>query len=58
VAGRIVSEVFLTQMAIDKSSYLNRKPRWTPSVEHEGEFTMGDFLNFAGVTEEEEEEEE
>jgi hypothetical protein len=52
VAGRVVAEVLLTQMAIDPNSFLNRNPRFMPTVEHEGEFTMGDFLQFAGVVEE------
>jgi hypothetical protein len=58
VGGRIVAEVFLDQLGVDPNSYLNAKPRFTPSVEHEGAFTMGDFLNFAGVVELEDEEEE
>ena len=58
VAGRIVAEVFLTQIDVDKTSYFNAKRRWSPTVEHVGAFTIGDFLNFAGVVEEEEEEEE
>jgi hypothetical protein len=51
VAGRVVAEVLLTQMAIDPNSFLSRNPRFTPTVKHEGEFTMGDFLQFAGVVE-------
>jgi hypothetical protein len=64
VGGRIIAEVFLTQLGIDRNSYLNASKSgrgnvgFTPSVEHEGEFTMGDFLTFAGVVELEEEEEE
>jgi hypothetical protein len=57
VGGRIIAEVFLTQLGIDQSSYLNATRRFTPSVEHEGAFTMGDFLTFAEVVELEEEEE-
>ena len=58
VAGRVIAEVFLTQIAIDPDSYLNARRRFTPSVEHTGpEFTIGDFLTFAGVVELEEEEE-
>ncbi len=57
VGGRVIAEVFLTQLGIDPKSYLNARKRFTPSVEHEGAFTMGDFLNFAGVVELEEEEE-
>jgi heme peroxidase len=56
VGGRVIAEVFLTQIAIDPASYLNARRRFTPSVEHTGpEFTIGDFLTFAGVVEEEEE---
>jgi hypothetical protein len=58
VGGRIIAEVFLNQLGIDPNSYLNARPRFKPSVEHEGAFTMGDFLTFAGVVELEEEEEE
>ena len=62
VAGRIVSEVFLTQLAIDRSSYLNAPGGWTPTLVEEGEeaeeFDIAAFLDFAGVVEEEEEEEE
>jgi len=57
VGGRIIAEVFLTQLGIDQSSYLNATRRFSPSVEHEGAFTMGDFLTFAEVVELEEEEE-
>jgi hypothetical protein len=56
VGGRIIAEVFLDQLGIDPNSYLNAKRRFTPTVEHEGAFTMGDFLTFAGVVELEEEE--
>jgi hypothetical protein len=57
VGGRIIAEVFIDQLSIDPASYLNARRRFTPSVEHEGAFTMGDFLSFAGVVELEEEEE-
>jgi hypothetical protein len=56
VGGRVIAEVFLTQIAIDPDSYLNARRPFTPSVEHEGAFTIGDFLTFAGVVELEEEE--
>jgi hypothetical protein len=56
VGGRIIAEVFLDQLAVDPNSYLNARGGFTPSVEHEGAFTMGDFLTFAGVVELEEEE--
>jgi hypothetical protein len=64
VGGRIIAEVFLNQLAIDRDSYLNAKRSgrgnrgFRPTVEHEGEFTIGDFLTFAGVVELEDEEEE
>ena len=63
VGGRIIAEVFLNQLAIDRDSYLNVKHSgrgkrvFRPTVEHEGEFTIGDFLTFAGVVELEDEEE-
>ena len=57
VGGRIIAEVFLDQLGVDPASYLNARRPFTPSVEHEGAFTMGDFLTFAGVVELEEEEE-
>jgi hypothetical protein len=50
VAGRITAEVILTELAIDKDSYLNAKfPGFFPMVPHEGAFGMGDFMQFAGV---------
>jgi hypothetical protein len=59
VGGRIIAEVFLNQLGVDPNSYLNARRRFTPTVEHTGpEFTIGDFLTFAGVVELEEEEEE
>jgi Animal haem peroxidase len=58
VSGRIVSEVFLGQLAADSSSYLSQDPSWQPTVEHDGAFDIGEFLKFAGVVELEEEEEE
>jgi hypothetical protein len=58
VGGRIIAEVFLNQLGVDPNSYLNARRRFTPTVEHTGpEFTIGDFLTFAGVVELEEEEE-
>ncbi len=56
VGGRIIAEVFMDQLGVDPASYLNARRPFTPSVEHEGAFTMGDFLTFAGVVELEEEE--
>jgi hypothetical protein len=60
LGGRIVAEVFLNLMRVDRNSYLHPSNRgFTPTVEHTGpEFTIGDFLTFAGVVELEDEEEE
>ena len=55
VGGRIMAEVFLDQMAVDPDSYLNARRGFSPCVDHEGAFTIGDFLTFAGVVELEEE---
>lgn len=49
VGARIVAEVFLTNLQRDPGSYLSADPGFQPSVPHEGAFTMGDFLHFAGV---------
>jgi len=49
VGARIVAEVFLTNLQRDPGSYLSADPQFQPSVPHEGAFTMGDFLHFAGV---------
>jgi hypothetical protein len=55
VGGRIVAEAFLDQLAVDPASYLNATRPFTAPVEHEGAFTRGDSLTFAGVVELEEE---
>jgi len=49
VGGRIVAEVFLTNLLRDPDSYLSADPGFQPSVPHQGAFTMGDFLHFARV---------
>jgi hypothetical protein len=49
IGARIVAEVFLANLKRDKESYLNAERSFQPSVPHQGEFTMGDFLRFAGV---------
>jgi hypothetical protein len=49
VGGRIVAEVFLRQLKVDKNSYLNAKPAWAPTVPHTGAFDISEFLKFAGV---------
>jgi putative pyrroloquinoline-quinone binding quinoprotein len=49
VGARIVAEVFLTNLKRDKGSYLKAEPAFQPSVPHQGDFTIGDFLQFAGV---------
>lgn len=49
VGAQIVAEVFLTNLKRDKGSYLKAKPAFQPSVPHQGDFTIGDFLQFARV---------
>ncbi len=54
VGGRIVAEVFLGLLRRDRSSYLNARPLWHPTVPTRsgtvtGDFRMVDFLTFAGV---------
>lgn len=54
VGGRIVAEVFIGLLALDLSSYLSTRPRWRPTLPTRsgavtGDFTMVDFLTFAGV---------
>jgi hypothetical protein len=48
VNGKIVTGTFLTYLYVDRNSYVH-KHGFTPSVPHEGDFTMGDFLRYAGV---------
>ena len=54
VGGRIVGEVIIGLLQIDRDSYVADSPRWRPSLPQRsgqvtGDFRMVDFLNFAGV---------
>jgi hypothetical protein len=54
VGGRIVGEVFIGLLQMDRESYLSRNPWWKPTLPRmdgsaSGEFRMIDFLAFAGV---------
>ncbi len=54
VGGRIVAEVLLGLLQLDRGSYLNARPRWGPTLPTRsgsvtGDFRMVDFLTFAGV---------
>lgn len=47
VGGCIVAEVLTAVVAADPDSYVNAEPSWTPTLPHEGDFTLGDLLSFA-----------
>jgi hypothetical protein len=53
VGGRIVGEVFIGLLQTDPNSFLNAQPNWEPTLPtntgNQMEFTMADFLTFAGV---------
>ena len=52
VGGRIVAEVLVGLLALDKGSYLNQKAAFRPEppiAPETGRFTMPDLLRFAGV---------
>jgi hypothetical protein len=54
VGGRIVGEVIIGLLQLDRDSYLSDDPRWRPTLptrsgQVTGDFRMIDFLNFAGV---------
>jgi hypothetical protein len=52
VGGRIVAEVFLGLLKLDKSSYLSKYPPWRPEppiTGTVGRFEIGDLLKFAGA---------
>ncbi len=51
VGGRIVAEVLLGLIDLDPTSYRNAESEWTPTLPsaQEGNFTMADFLRFAGA---------
>jgi hypothetical protein len=50
VGGRIVAEVLLGLLLADSTSYLSRRPSWTPTLgPGGGGYDITDFLRFAGV---------
>jgi hypothetical protein len=54
VGGRIVGEVIIGLLQLDRQSYLSAEPRWRPRLPQRngqvtGDFRMVDFLTFAGV---------
>jgi Animal haem peroxidase len=54
VGGRIVGEVIIGLLQLDRQSYLSDEPRWRPTLPQRngqvtGDFRMVDFLTFAGV---------
>jgi hypothetical protein len=54
VGGRIVGEVIIGLLQLDRDSYLADEPRWRPTLPARdgkvtGDFRMVDFLTFAGV---------
>ena len=50
VGGRIVAETFLALLRLNKSSYLARRPNWSPYLPFTGDkFDMTDLLRFAEV---------
>ena len=51
VGARIVAEVFLGLLSLDRNSYLAQNPRWRPTLPSgtRGTFTMVDLLTFAKV---------
>ena len=54
VGGRIVGEVIIGLLQLDRRSFLSVNPRWRPTLpttsgQVTGEFRMIDFLTFAGV---------
>jgi Animal haem peroxidase len=55
VGGRIVGEVIIGLLQLDRHSYLSDMPQWRPTLptmtgKITGDFRMIDFLTFAGVT--------
>lgn len=52
VGGRIVAEVIIGLLQVDRDGYLSARPAWTPtlpSAAGPGRFRMTDLLRFAGV---------
>ena len=51
VGARIVAEVFLGLLSLDRNSYLAQNPRWRPTLPSatQGTFRMVDLLTFAKV---------
>jgi hypothetical protein len=54
VGGRIVGEVIIGLLELDRDSYISENPHWRPMLPQRngqvtGEFRMVDFLTFAGV---------
>ena len=54
VGGRIVGEVIIGLLQLDRHSFLSVEPQWQPTLptrsgEVTGDFRMVDFLTFAGV---------
>jgi hypothetical protein len=50
VGGRITAEVFVGLLQADPDSFVNRDPKFTPSIGRvPGQFDMVDLLTFAGV---------
>jgi hypothetical protein len=52
VGGRIVAEVFLGLLKLDENSYLSNDPSFRPAppmAREDGQFLMGDLLEFAGA---------
>ena len=54
VGGRIVGEVLIGLLQLNRSSYLRASPRWRPTLldrfgQQSNDFKMVDFLTFAGV---------
>jgi hypothetical protein len=45
VGGRLVAEVLCAVVENDPASYLSVDPRWTPTLPHDGSFTLGHLLD-------------
>ena len=54
VGGRIVGEVIIGLLQLDRHAFLSAEPQWRPTLptrsgQATGDFRMVDFLTFAGV---------